>query len=63
MTIQRTTMTVQEAASYIGVSSHLIYALARRGEIPVVKVGRRVLLKRDSVDRWLNENETEVEAK
>ena len=40
------TMTVPEAARLIGVSDSAAYEAAARGDIPAVKVGRRVLVKR-----------------
>ena len=40
------TMTVHEAARLIGVSDSAAYEAAARGDIPAVKVGRRVLVKR-----------------
>ena len=43
------TMTVPEAARLIGVSDSAAYEAAARGDIPAVKVGRRVLVKRDAL--------------
>ena len=42
------TMTVPEAARLIGVSDSAAYEAAARGDIPAVKIGRRVLVKRDA---------------
>ncbi|WP_226655836.1 helix-turn-helix domain-containing protein [Pseudalkalibacillus hwajinpoensis] len=55
--MNRKTLTVQEAAAYIGVSKDLIYQLVREGSIPYFKVGTRILLKQDSIDMWINEKE------
>jgi excisionase family DNA binding protein len=43
----RATMTVPEAADLLGMSESATYEAAARGELPAVKVGRRVLIKRD----------------
>jgi excisionase family DNA binding protein len=43
----RVTITVPEAAELLGISESAAYEAAARGELPAVKVGRRVLIKRD----------------
>jgi excisionase family DNA binding protein len=43
----RCTMTVPEAAALLGISESATYEAAARGELPAVKIGRRVLIKRD----------------
>ncbi len=43
---ERVTMTVAEAAALLGLSVSATYEAAARGDIPVVRVGRRVLVKR-----------------
>ncbi|WP_412475215.1 helix-turn-helix domain-containing protein [Gordonia sp. LUNF6] len=40
------------AAAALGVHHQTLRALARSGEIPVVRVGRRVLFRRDDLERW-----------
>jgi excisionase family DNA binding protein len=44
---------VQGAARMLGVSTHAVYALFKKGELPGRKVARRWLTTRDSVLRWL----------
>lgn len=56
-TIKRSTLEAKEVAVYLGLSVDSIYKLAREKEIPHVKVGRRLLFKKDSIDRWLSEME------
>ena len=41
---QRPTITVQEYAAFIGVSKDTVYEAAARGELHVLRVGRRVLV-------------------
>lgn len=43
-------MTVDEVAEYLGLSRPTIYKLARRGEIPAVKVGRSWRFHRDALE-------------
>jgi len=49
MTVDRLTYNVPEAAALLGVSSRLVYQLAERNEIPVVRLGRRVLIPRIAI--------------
>jgi excisionase family DNA binding protein len=41
---------VEEAALYLGTSKGLIYELARRGELPSVRLGRLLRIRRDGLD-------------
>lgn len=43
----RATMTIPETADLLGLSESATYEAAARGEIPAVKIGRRVLVIRD----------------
>lgn len=51
--IKRSTLTVEEIAEYIGVSIDMIYKMTREKAIPHFRVGRRILFKKDSVDKWI----------
>lgn len=55
--MNRKTLTVKEAASYIGVSKDLIYQLVREDSIPYFKVGTRILLRQESLDIWIQDKE------
>jgi excisionase family DNA binding protein len=55
--IERSTLTVIEAALYLGISKNLMYQLVRENRIPAIRIGRRILFKRDSIDRWLSNQE------
>ncbi|ADU31005.1 helix-turn-helix domain-containing protein [Evansella cellulosilytica] len=55
--IQRTTLTAQEVAEYLGLSIQFVYVLVQEKKLPCIRIGRRVLFKRDSIQRWLNEQE------
>ena len=44
---------MQATARMLGISTHAVYALFKKGELPGRKVARRWLTTRDSVLRWL----------
>lgn len=51
----RSTLTVEEAAARLGISRTLAYELARAGRlpVPVLRLGRRVVVSRMALDRVL----------
>jgi excisionase family DNA binding protein len=53
---QRATMTVPEAAALLGLSESATYEAVARGEIPAVKIGRRVLIVRDRLMALLRDS-------
>jgi excisionase family DNA binding protein len=50
----RLTVTVPEAARLLGVSRMSAYTAVRAGEIPSIRIGRRVLVPRLALERLLN---------
>jgi excisionase family DNA binding protein len=46
MTEQRLTLTIEEAARLLGIGRGTAYAAARAGELPTIRLGRRVLVPR-----------------
>jgi excisionase family DNA binding protein len=42
----RLVLSVEEAARLLGISRGLAYEAARRGEMPVIRLGRRLLVSR-----------------
>jgi len=46
-------MTRLEAAAMLGVSDETVDRLIRRGELSAYRIGRRVLVKRESVSAYL----------
>jgi len=52
-TVERRTLTVEEAARSLGIGRSAAYAAARNGELPTVSIGRRLLVPRDALDRML----------
>lgn len=55
--IQRTTLTMREAAEYLGISYWLINQLVKRKQIPYSKVGGRFLFRIKALDEYLSEKE------
>lgn len=43
---------VEAAAILLGIGRTTMYELIRRGEIPVVRIGRRTLVHRDDLERF-----------
>jgi len=54
---ERATMTVTEAARFLGISRGKAYEAAARGEIPTLKIGRRILVPRAALERLLAQPE------
>ena len=52
--VDRLTYTVQETATLLGLSRNSAYEAARRGEIPTIRVGRRILVPRSRLDELLD---------
>ena len=57
--VQRTTLTMKEAAEYLGISYWLINQLVRRKEIPCSKVGGKFLFRVQVLDEYLSYKEQE----
>lgn len=53
MTTERLTLTVEEAAELLGISRALAYNLAKRGDLPCVRLGRRLIVPREALERLL----------
>ena len=55
--IQRTTLTMKEAAEYLGVSYWLINQLVRKKQIPCSKFGGKYLFRVQALDEYLKNME------
>ena len=53
-TDSRQTLTVEEAAQVLGIGRTLAFAMVRSGQLPVIRLGRRVLVSRPALDRMLD---------
>lgn len=57
--VQRTTLTMKEAAEYLGISYWLINQLVRKKQIPCSKVGGKFLFRIQALDEYLSTKEKE----
>lgn len=44
---------VEEARQYMGVGRTTMYELVRRADFPTVRIGKRIIIPKESLDRWL----------
>lgn len=51
--MSRTTITVEEAASLLGIGRSAAYEAARRGQLPTRRLGRRLLVPVPALLEWL----------
>ncbi|MDO8602558.1 MAG: helix-turn-helix domain-containing protein [Candidatus Omnitrophota bacterium] len=57
MTKAKQVMTVKEIAEYLGVHPMTIYKYVKDGKIPAFKIGTSWRIRRDSIKKWMDENE------
>lgn len=50
---KRLTVTVPEAGEMLGLSRNLAYEAVGRGEIPSIRIGKRLVVPRAALDRML----------
>jgi len=53
------TLKAREAAEVLRISKSKVYELARTESIPAVRIGKRVVIPRDKLIQWMN-NQVEV---
>jgi excisionase family DNA binding protein len=52
---RRRTITIPEAAKTLGICRNKAYEAARRGEIPTIKIGKRLVVPLAALERMLQE--------
>lgn len=52
---ERMTLSVAEAAKTLGISRPSLYSLLDRPGFPAFRVGRRVLISRAGLERWIEQ--------
>lgn len=52
--LKRNTLTVEEAARVLGIGRTAAYEAARTGQIPAVRIGRRLLVPKPALEAMLN---------
>lgn len=50
---QRLVLTVEEAAQLLGISRSFAYEAVQRGDIPSMRIGRRILVPKAALERFL----------
>ena len=53
--IERLTLTVEEAAAMLGISRAGAYEAVQRGDIPSIRIGRRILVPKAALQRLLED--------
>lgn len=56
---ERQTLTVEEAAALLGIGRNSAYQAVARGELPAVRLGRRLLIPRAALERRLADSQTQ----
>ena len=51
--MERRTVTVEEAAKVLGIGRSAAYLAVRTGELPSLKIGRRIVVPRIALERLL----------
>jgi len=49
-------LTVNEASQYLSLHPKTVYFMARKGELPVVKIGRAVRFDKAQLDFWIKKS-------
>ena len=55
MAEEKLTLTIEETAKLLGIGRNLAYDRVKTGEIPVIKIGRRLLVPRRALEKLLEE--------
>lgn len=51
--LERGALSVRETAKYLSLGRTTVYALINSGELATIKLGRRRLIKTESINAWL----------
>lgn len=55
--MKRRTLSVKEAAEYLGVSEWLIYDMVRLKQIPTIRVRTRIFFRIETLNQWMSDLE------
>lgn len=50
---ERLTLTIEETARLLGIGRHLAYDRVKAGDLPVIKIGRRLVVPRAALEKML----------
>ena len=51
---ERMTLSIEEAAARLGISRALAYELVRRGELPRLRLGRRIVIPLKALEEFVD---------
>ena len=57
MTETKIAMTIEEASEYTGIGRNTMRNLVEWGKLPVLKIGRKVFIKSDILEKFMEVNE------
>lgn len=63
MEAERLTLTVEETAKLLGIGRQLAYERIKTGEIPSIRLGKRVLVPRRALEKLLEQANLTLTAK
>ena len=52
--LKAATYRIEEAAKVLGISRNACYEAARKGEVPTVRIGKRLLVPKVALEKLLN---------
>lgn len=58
MGMERLTFTVPDLQQVLGIGRRQAYDLVNRADFPVIRLGRRILIPRDALIRWIDAQTT-----
>jgi excisionase family DNA binding protein len=54
-----TLLTIDDVAAFLRTTRHAVYAMVERNQLPrLLRIGRRLLLRRDELLDWLDQKRT-----
>lgn len=56
---QQITMSAQDAARYLGISYWLITQMVKKGEIPHIRLGKKIFFRKQTLDQFMDVQEKE----
>jgi excisionase family DNA binding protein len=54
MVTERQTLRIEEAAKILGIARNTAYDAAKNGQLPTIKIGKRLLVPRIAIERMLS---------
>lgn len=55
--MEKYTLTVNEAAEYTGIGRNSLRVLIAEKRLPTVRLGKKILIRRDTLEAFIKENE------